>query len=871
MAASTSNLSRPTSSSFNFGVIFWEWLEDNGKWHPYDPDVVGYIEQNYGKANSISLGVIDTALSLYKIDFSTNPMCQIRLDSGRTRCIRRKVYPMTNPTSHQIIWKWESDYPGFWNTYDFEVSSLIEDVYCSQRTPFIDLSQPPLQMPYFIDLKNLQQVRIETSKCRSIRREKLKTPYPVCSSLGNQQHQQSSHVISNINHSSGLSHPQAVPILNSISNSGSSHSHQAMSNLNRGGSGSSHQQAMSNLNSGSSGSSHPHHAMSNLNSGGSGSSHPHQAMSNLNSGGSGLSHQQAMSNLNSGSSGSPHPHHAMSNFNSGSSGSSHPHQAMSNLNSGSSGSSHPHQAMSTLNRGGNGSSHPRQVMSNLNSGSSCGSSNSHHAMSNLNSCSLSHQMISNASQSLSSNTNNNVYGNQGHTMTSTTRKRPLTQFDSSDSDDDSTSNDIGIRKLRPKKSKNSAMPVSSHMNPMPSTSTFPRTSAQPSSIQLQQNFYSSQPQHIPGMMTASPFLNSLSSVNGSSLAVSNGPLTRQQLSLLQYPGSVHVPGVSNNMLPAGPVHSSNQYPSVTNNMMNLKSHGSKISPVVSNITNVLTSPIVPGAFSHQPVSLHGNFQQSAYSLPTPNPQTSTFSAKGHIVLPKLKKSKGKSGADMPHQYFKAVLKPSDAEDCCICCEKLNSESDYGKSNHAEGEVVSLSLCAHMFHRQCLRAMYDSGPKDGSLQCPNCKKIHGFKHGICPAGEMHFWTIPESLPGYDGCCTICVKYFIRPGTQGHEHPNPGRKFSARGFPRIGYLPDNEKGRKILQLFTIAWQRRVMFTIGSSSTTGETDTVTWNEIHHKTEFGSNESGHGYPDPNYLDNVLLELAIQGVTEDDLTSTGI
>ncbi|XP_050407820.1 E3 ubiquitin-protein ligase DTX4 isoform X2 [Patella vulgata] len=306
-------------------------------------------------------------------------------------------------------------------------------------------------------------------------------------------------------------------------------------------------------------------------------------------------------------------------------------------------------------------------------------------------------------------------------------------------------------------------------------------------------------------------------------------------------------------------------------MMNLKSHGSKISPVVSNITNVLTSPIVPGAFSHQSVSLHGNFQPSAYSLPTPSPQTSTFSAKGHIVLPKLKKSKGKSGADMPHQYFKAVLKPSDDEDCCICCEKLNSESDYGKSNHAEGEVVSLSLCAHTFHRQCLRAMYDSGPKDGSLQCPNCKKIHGFKHGICPAGEMHFWTIPESLPGYEGCCTICVKYFIRPGTQGHEHPNPGRKFSARGFPRIGYLPDNDKGRKVLQLFTIAWQRRVMFTIGSSSTTGETDTVTWNEIHHKTEFGSNESGHGYPDPNYLDNVLLELAIQGVTEDDLTSTGI
>lgn len=44
---------------------------------------------------------------------------------------------------------------------------------------------------------------------------------------------------------------------------------------------------------------------------------------------------------------------------------------------------------------------------------------------------------------------------------------------------------------------------------------------------------------------------------------------------------------------------------------------------------------------------------------------------------------------------------------------------------------------------------------------------------------------------------------------------------------------------------------------------TDTVVWNEIHHKTSI-NNYSGHGYPDPNYLDRVMLELAAQGVTED-------
>ncbi len=68
-------------------------------------------------------------------------------------------------------------------------------------------------------------------------------------------------------------------------------------------------------------------------------------------------------------------------------------------------------------------------------------------------------------------------------------------------------------------------------------------------------------------------------------------------------------------------------------------------------------------------------------------------------------------------------------------------------------------------------------------------------------------------------------------------------------------------QVLKLLIMAWDRRLIFTIGTSSTTGETDTVVWNEVHHKTEFGSNLTGHGYPDTNYLDNVMKELAAQGV----------
>ncbi len=77
-------------------------------------------------------------------------------------------------------------------------------------------------------------------------------------------------------------------------------------------------------------------------------------------------------------------------------------------------------------------------------------------------------------------------------------------------------------------------------------------------------------------------------------------------------------------------------------------------------------------------------------------------------------------------------------------------------------------------------------------------------------------------------------------------------------------------QVLKLLIMAWDRRLIFTIGTSSTTGETDTVVWNEIHHKTEFGSNLTGHGYPDTNYLDNVMRELAAHGVGEDNLKDWG-
>lgn len=54
------------------------------------------------------------------------------------------------------------------------------------------------------------------------------------------------------------------------------------------------------------------------------------------------------------------------------------------------------------------------------------------------------------------------------------------------------------------------------------------------------------------------------------------------------------------------------------------------------------------------------------------------------------------------------------------------------------------------------------------------------------------------------------------------------------------------------------------MGTSVTTGATNTVVWSGIHHKTNTHGGSSHFGYPDPTYLNRVTLEMADRGVTLD-------
>jgi len=172
-------------------------------------------------------------------------------------------------------------------------------------------------------------------------------------------------------------------------------------------------------------------------------------------------------------------------------------------------------------------------------------------------------------------------------------------------------------------------------------------------------------------------------------------------------------------------------------------------------------------------------------------------------------------------------------------------------------IVRLSRCVgHYFHKACITRWMAEKEK-----CPVCAEIYGIIKGDQPDGTFDMRTERGSLPGYEGCGTLTITYNFPSGVQGEMHPNPGKPY--HGTSRVGYLPDNAEGRRVAALLRTAFDRRVSFTIGTSITTGRSDCVIWNGVHHKTSKTGGPQSFGYPDPAYLARVAEELAAKGVVD--------
>jgi len=118
----------------------------------------------------------------------------------------------------------------------------------------------------------------------------------------------------------------------------------------------------------------------------------------------------------------------------------------------------------------------------------------------------------------------------------------------------------------------------------------------------------------------------------------------------------------------------------------------------------------------------------------------------------------------------------------------------------------------------------------SPYCPVCKVPLRQVIGDQPDGKMSYQTLRESLPGYERYGTLKITYYIANGIQGPTHPNPGRHFT--GDSRTAYLPDSPEGREVYKLLRKAFDARMIFTVGTSTTTGKANRIVWNDIHHKT---------------------------------------
>lgn len=199
-------------------------------------------------------------------------------------------------------------------------------------------------------------------------------------------------------------------------------------------------------------------------------------------------------------------------------------------------------------------------------------------------------------------------------------------------------------------------------------------------------------------------------------------------------------------------------------------------------------------------------------------------------------------------------------------------------------------CKHSFHLDCVKHMILNQPSDTYFECPVCKAIQGVKIGNQPeSGEMKITKEVFNLPGYtkswtlkkedtnvqkyttkfeSGKGTMVVEYKFTNGTQTSNHPSPGDPYYAHMFPRKAYFPATPEGIKIVGMLRVAFDRRLVFTVGRSATTGRENVITWNGIHHKTKIA--DSAYGYPDPNYLQRVGDELKALGITPSDLQTTG-
>jgi len=199
----------------------------------------------------------------------------------------------------------------------------------------------------------------------------------------------------------------------------------------------------------------------------------------------------------------------------------------------------------------------------------------------------------------------------------------------------------------------------------------------------------------------------------------------------------------------------------------------------------------------------------------------------------------------------AVIEQKSKELCVICLEEMK---------HGEKIVrFNIDSCNHTFHRGCIESALRRMPR-----CPICRKYVKEPQGYSPSGTLTITVAESTCSGFEheSTRTFVLNYVMPGNTQKSYHPNPGVRYTST--VRKAYIPDVPDGRKLLQRLLYAFEKGLLFLIGTSGTTGRQNVIIWSSVHQKTQQFGGAMNHGFPDPGYFINCNEELDALGVPTD-------
>jgi len=151
--------------------------------------------------------------------------------------------------------------------------------------------------------------------------------------------------------------------------------------------------------------------------------------------------------------------------------------------------------------------------------------------------------------------------------------------------------------------------------------------------------------------------------------------------------------------------------------------------------------------------------------------------------------------------------------------------------------------------------------NNKIECPVTKQAYGDITGNQPEGRLYVTKQRAQCSGCKAKDSVKMLFEFPGGIQGKEHPNPGKNYF--GDLREAYFPNDKEGRMWAMLVRLAFERKLMFSIGTSQTLKADNRIVFGSIHLKTSTIGGTEKHGYPDENYFANLKKELAVKNITE--------